>query len=227
MNFTFGYSTLPSQRPKRRRGVNLRKNVLSQTLSSQQPYEADLNLKRKASTFYTSPDVDGTRFEEDKDARQDLCCRSFSQSPSPIRGSYSDLLTDDRILDEERRNAPEYPEEISEDEDIPMSVIAAQTPIQLPNNEPISLKLCYSLQFRDVIEDQEELQHSKKRRKGSDLPDFAKVLGIWTDTQKITRDGYQALREILATSEDSNMRSIPNTLKTLQERCRDELPLLP
>ncbi|KAI0991982.1 hypothetical protein K3495_g16204, partial [Podosphaera aphanis] len=41
------------------------------------------------------------------------------------------------------------------------------------------------------------------------------------------RDGYQALREILATSEDSNMRSIPNTLKTLQERCRDELPLLP
>ncbi|KAI0998500.1 hypothetical protein K3495_g9696 [Podosphaera aphanis] len=106
------------------------------------------------------------------------------------------------FLDEERRHASEYPEEISEDEDIPMS-------------------------FGDVIEDQEELQHSKKRRKGSDLPDFAKVLGIWTDTQKIIRDGYQALREILATSEDSNIRSIPNTLKTLQERCRDELPLLP
>ncbi|KAI0996592.1 hypothetical protein K3495_g11590 [Podosphaera aphanis] len=108
-----------------------------------------------------------------------------------------------------------------------MSVIAAQTPIQLPNNEPISLKFCHSLQFRDVIEDQEELQDSKKRRKGSELPDLAKVLGIWTDAQKITRDGYQALREILATLEDSNMRSIPNSLKIIQERCRDELPLLP
>ncbi|KAI1001561.1 hypothetical protein K3495_g6640 [Podosphaera aphanis] len=108
------------------------------------------------------------------------------------------VLPDDSILDEERRHASEYPEEILEDEDIP-------TP------------------FRDVIENREELQ----RRKRSDLPDIAKDLGIWTNAHKITRDGCQAPGKILETSENSTIHIVPNTLKTLQERCWDELPLSP